>query len=130
MDSMATSNFVAPSVPLSKAKKVNGPKVNIADGSHIMVKKTGKLQGQVAAKGGRHGKQKMLKMSFPCKTGPDFAHNLMSVKYWTDVAGARVNFEKGNCYIAKADGKKPGGEHIPFEDIKGGYALRIAKRDI
>ena len=37
MDSMATSNFVAPSVPLSKAKKVNGPKVNIADGSHIMV---------------------------------------------------------------------------------------------
>ena len=84
--------------------------------------------GKVAAKGGRHGKSKLLKMSFPCKTGPDFAHNLMSVKYWTNVAGARVNFEKGNCYITKADGKKPAGEHIPFEDIKGGYALRIANK--
>ena len=36
----------------------------------------------------------------------------------------------GNCYITRADGKKPEGEHIPFEDIKGGYALRIAKRNI
>ena len=53
-----------------------------------------------------------------------------SVRKVADVSAARVNFEKGNCYITKADGKKPGGEHIPFEDIKGGYALRIAKRDI
>ena len=51
---MATSNFVAPSVTLSKTKKVNGPKViNIADGSHIMVKKiagkieSGKIKGRL-----------------------------------------------------------------------------------
>ena len=28
----------------------------------------------------------------------------MSVKHWTGI-GARVNFENGNCYIAKATGE-------------------------
>ena len=66
--------------------------------------------------------------SFPCKTGPDFAHNLMAVKYFTDQLGARVNFEKGNCYITKEGlGEKPKGKHIPFEDQKYGYALRIKR---
>ena len=50
------------------------------------------------------------------------------VKYWTGI-GARVNFEKGNCYIAKATGKAPTEEHIPFDDVEGGYALRIQRRE-
>ena len=52
----------------------------------------------------------------------------MSFKYWTGI-GARVNFEKGNCYIAKATGKAPTEEHIPFDDVEGGYALRIQRRE-
>ena len=50
IDSMATSNFVAPNVDLSKAKTVNGPEVSIADGSSIKVKKTGLLDGLITAK--------------------------------------------------------------------------------
>ena len=53
----------------------------------------------------------------------------MSVKYWADVAGAlesTLRKETATSPRSKADGKKPTGEHIPFEDIKGGYALRIA----
>ena len=125
---MATSNFVAPNVNLSKAKTVNGPEVSIADGSSIKVKKTGLLDGLITAKGGRHGAESQLSHSFPCKTGPEFAHNLMSVKYWTGI-GARVNFEKGNCYIAKATGEAPTEEHIPFDDVEGGYALRIQRKE-
>ena len=128
IDSMATSNFVAPNVDLSKAKTVNGPEVSIADGSSIKVKKTGLLDGLITAKGGRHGAESQLSHSFPCKTGPEFAHNLMSVKYWTGI-GARVNFEKGNCYIAKATGEAPTEEHIPFDDVEGGYALRIQRKE-
>ena len=124
---MATSNFVGPNVDLSKAKTVSGPEVSIADGSSIKVKKTGVLDGLILAKGGRHGNESELNHSFPCKTGPEFAHNLMSVKYWTSI-GCRVNFEKDNCYIAKATGEAPKAEHIPFDDIEGGYALRIKQR--
>ena len=48
--------------------------------------------------------------------------------YWTGI-GARVNFEKGNCYIAKATGEAPTEEHIPFDDVEGGYALRIQRKE-
>ena len=36
---------------------------------------------------------------------------------------------RGNCYIAKATGEAPTEEHIPFDDVEGGYALRIQRKE-
>ena len=40
----------------------------------------------------------------------------------------KVLRKSGNCYISKATGEKPVGEHIPFMDNEDGYALRIKKK--
>ena len=123
IDSMASSNFVAAGSGLVDTKEVEYP-VQLADGSNIPVTTEGKLKARLVAQGGIHGAGANPMLTIPCKTGPNFAHNLMSVKYWID-RGAAVHFESGNCYIEEARNKKPKHSHIPFEDRDEGFALRL-----